>query len=453
MSTQNVSRRKFLVDSSAGTVAAVAAGAMSACASAAPKPAALAVLGGSPVRTKPFPSWPPVTAEMEQSLLAALRSRKWGRTLQGPMHGTGLVVEFEKRFAELVGAARCLATGSCTQSLHTALHAVGVGAGDEVLVAPCTYVASIQAVLLCNALPVFVDVDLDTFQMDPDKIEPLVNGNTRAVEPVHIGGLPCSMERIMAVARKRGLKVVEDAAQAHLAEFKGKKCGTFGDLGCFSFQSSKTLACAEGGAIVGNDEALMERCYLFHNLGLSTRPGSTAIGTKYRMHELEAAILIPQLATLAQQTRTRNDNAAYLARRLAEIPGIVPQKLHEGATAGAYYIYGFRYLKEHFNGAPKEKFLRALRGERIPFTTMYFDELNKQPYIENTLSSPTFQKIFSSERLRRYREENRCPVNDRLSAEGVWLPQYVFLGDKKDMDDIADAVAKIHDSRDQLGKL
>jgi dTDP-4-amino-4,6-dideoxygalactose transaminase len=131
----------------------------------------------------------------------------------------------------------------------------------------------------------------------------------------------------------------------------------------------------------------------------------------------------------------------------------VPQKLHEGATAGAYYIYGFRYLKEHFNGAPKEKFLRALRGERIPFTTMYFDELNKQPYIENTLSSPTFQKIFSSERLRRYREENRCPVNDRLSAEGVWLPQYVFLGDKKDMDDIADAVAKIHDNRDRLAKL
>jgi perosamine synthetase len=453
-----VSRRKFLVDSSAGTVAVVAAGAMSACANAAPMPAALAALGGKPVRTKPFPPWPPVTAEMEQSLLAALRSRKWDHTLQGPMQGTGLVVEFEKRFAELVGAARCLATGSCTQSLHTALHAIGVGAGDEVLVAPCTYVASIQAVLLCNALPVFVDVSLDTYQMDPEKIEPLVNGNTRAVEPVHIGGLPCSMERIMAIARKRGLKVVEDAAQAHLAEFKGKKCGTFGDLGCFSFQSSKTLACAEGGAIVGNDEALMERCYLFHNLGLSAVPGiaakgSAAIGTKYRMHEMEAAILIPQLATLAQQTQTRNDNAAYLARRLAEIPGIVPQKLHEGATKGAFYIYGFRYLKEHFNGAPKQTFLRALRGERIPFTTMYFDELNKQPFLENTLNSPTFQKIFSRERLNRYREENRCPVNDRLSAEGVWLPQYVFLGEKKDMDDIADAVAKIHDNRDQLGKL
>jgi len=453
MSKENVSRREFLAHSSAGTAAAVAAGAMSAYAKAAPKSDTLAALGGSPVRTKPFPTWPPLTAEIEQSLVAALRSGKWGRTLQGPMQGAGLVVEFEKRFAQLIGAAYCLATGSCTQSLHTALHAVGVGAGDEVLVPPCTFIASIPAVLMCNALPVFVDVDLDTFQMDPDKIEPRINGNTRAIEPVHIGGLPCSMENIMAIAKKPGLKVVEDAAQAHLAEFKGKKCGTFGDLGCFSFQSSKVLACAEGGAIVGNDEALMERCYTFHNLGLSARHGSAAIGTNSRMHELEAAVLIPQLATLAQQTKTRNDNAAYLARRLAEIPGIVPQKLHEGATVGAYYIYGFRYQKEHFNGAPKQKFLKALRAEKIPFTTMYFDELNKQPFIEDTLNSPTFQRIFSRQRLTRYRDENHCPSNDRLSAEGVWLPQYVFLGDTKDMDDIADAVAKIHDRKDQLDKI
>jgi dTDP-4-amino-4,6-dideoxygalactose transaminase len=198
----------------------------------------------------------------------------------------------------------------------------------------------------------------------------------------------------------------------------------------------------------------MAQCYNFHNLGLSIKPGGGAtIGTKYRMHELEAAILLPQLGTLAQQVQIRNDNAAYLARRLGDIPGIVPQKLEEGATRGAYYIYGFRYLKVHFNDAPKQKFLKALRAERIPFTTMYFDELNKQPFLEHTLNSPTFQKIFSKERLKRYREENCCPTNDRLSAEGVWLPQYVFLGDKKDMDDIADAVAKIHEGKDQLAKL
>jgi dTDP-4-amino-4,6-dideoxygalactose transaminase len=360
---------------------------------------------------------------------------------------------FEKRFAELIGTKYCLATGSCTQALHTALHAVGVGAGDEVLVPPCTFIASIQAVLLCQALPVFVDVDLDTFQMDADKIELLVSENTRAVEPVHIGGLPCDMVRILAVANQHHLKVVEDAAQAHLAELGGKKCGTFGDLGCFSFQVSKVMPCGEGGAIVGNDEVLMEKCYTFHNMGLSTKGEGFGIGTKYRMNEFEAAVLNPQFAMLPEQTQTRNENATYLARRLGEMPGIVPQKLHKGVTKGAYYIYGFRYQKEHFNDAPKEKFLRALRAEGIPFTTMYFDRLNKQPFIEEALNSRAFQKIFPQQRLKRYREQNHCPRNDQLSTEGVWLPQYVFLGGRKLMDDIADAIVKIHDHRDQLAKL
>lgn len=452
MSQNNVSRRGFIRSASAGA-AAVTVGVVGAYGSSADKANTLAVLGGTPVRKGPFPTWPQTTAEIEKSLVAAFRSGKWGRTLGASRHGSGQVGEFEKRFAEMVGAKHCLATGSCTQSLHTALHAVGVEAGDEVLVAPCTYLASIQAVLMCNALPVFVDVDLDTFQMDPNKIEPLVNENTRAVEPVHIGGIPCDMEPLMAAAGKHNLKVVEDAAQAHLAEYKGKKCGTFGDLGCFSFQTSKVIACGEGGAIVGDDNALMEKCYTFHNIGLSSDGMGAAIGTKYRMHEFEAAVLNPQLSTLAEQTKARNENAAYLAKRLEEIPGIKPQKLYDGVSQAAYYIYGFRYQKEHFNDVPKEKFLRALRGEGIRFTTMYFDELNKQPFIENTLNSRTFQKIFPKERLRQYREQNHCPCNDQLSAEGVWLPQYAFLGGKELMDDIADAMAKIHENREQLARV
>lgn len=448
MASEHVSRRVFLKGASIGTVGAVAAGAVRACQAAGENAGRLAALGGTPVRTKPFPAWPPASEEVEQSLVSAFRSGKWSRAFSG-----GQVATFEKRFAELVGAAHCLATGSGTQALHTALHSVGVGAGDEVLVAPCTFIATVQAILMCNALPVFVDVDIDTYQMDPGSIEPLINSHTRAVEPVHIGGLPCDMERIMAIARNHGLKVVEDAAQAVLAEFRGKKCGTFGDLGCFSFQTSKVIACGEGGAIVGNDSELIEKCYAFHNMGLSAKNQSVGIGTKYRMHELEAALLNPQLATLAEQTRTRNKNAAHLAQRLAEIPGIVPQKLHEGVTQGAYYIYGFRYQKEHFNDAPKEKFLKALRAEKIPFTTMYFDQLNRQPFIDKALSLPVFQQVYSKERLNRYREQNHCPRNDQLSAEGVWLPQYVFLGDTGDMDDIVEAVAKIAANKDQLASL
>lgn len=451
MSRQNVSRRGFIGKASAGAAAAVTVGTVGA--RAAKKAGKLGALGGNRVRTEPYPTWPQPTAEIEKSLVSAFRTGSWGRRLGKTRHGTGQVGMLEKRFAELVGAKHCLATGSCTQALHTALHAVGVGAGDEVLVAPCTYIATVQAILLCNALPVFVDVDIDTFQMDADKIGPLVNGNTRVVEPVHIGGIPCDMDRIMAAAKKHDLKVVEDAAQAHLAEFKGKQCGTFGDLGCFSFQSSKVIACGEGGAIVGDDAELMEKCYVFHNIGVDTDGQRPDIGTKYRMNEFEAAVLNPQFATLEEQTETRNKNAQYLASRLEEIPGIAPQKLHEGVTRAAYYIYGLRYQKEHFNNASKEQFLRAFRGEGMRFTTMYFDRLNKQPYIENTLNSRAFRRIFPAERLKRYHEENHCPRNDQLADEGIWLHQYAFLGTKKLMDQIADAVAKIYENKDQLAKL
>jgi dTDP-4-amino-4,6-dideoxygalactose transaminase len=453
MSKNSQSRRTFIREASAGVLAASAAGVVGARSDVVKKADKLAALGGSPIRTEPFPTWPSVTADMEQSLVSALHSRKWTRQLGQARRGAGQVGEFEQRFARLIGSRHCLATGSCTQALHTALHSVGVEAGDEVLVTPCTYIASIQAVLMCNALPVFVDVDLDTFQMDPDNIEPLVNENTRAVEPVHIGGIPCNMGKLLAVTEKHNLKLVEDAAQAHLAEFNGKRCGTFGDLGCFSFQTSKVIACGEGGAIVSDDERLIEKCYTFHNIGVSPTHVSLAIGTKYRMNEFEAAVLIPQLATLEEQTRTRNENARYLAGRLEEIPGIVPQRLYEGVNQAAYYIYGFRYRKERFNDAPREKFLRALRAEGVRFTTMYFDRLNQQPFIENTLNSRTFQKIFSRQRLQQYREQNHCPRNDQLSAEGVWLPQYAFLGGKGLMDDIADAMVKIYENRDQLARL
>lgn len=316
MSKRNVSRRRFIQNASAGAVAASAAGAAAVYGRVAKNADTLAALGGRPVRTEPYPDWPQITPDIERSLVSALHSGRWTRHLGERRRGAGQVGTFEQRFAKLIGVKHCLATGSCTQSLHTALHSVGVETGDEVLVTPCTYIASIQAVLLCNALPVFVDVDIDTFQMDPDKIEPLVDANTRVVEPVHIGGIPCNMDQLVAVAKKRGLKMVEDAAQAHLAEFGGKKCGTFGDLGCFSFQTSKVMACGEGGAIVGDDEDLIEKCYTFHNIGMSTRHEGFAIGTKYRMNELEAAVLNPQFATLAEQTRARNENAVYLAGRL-----------------------------------------------------------------------------------------------------------------------------------------
>jgi len=177
------------------------------------------------------------------------------------------------------------------------------------------------------------------------------------------------------------------------------------------------------------------------------------IGTKYRMHELEAAILLPQLTTLPEEIRRRDQNAQYLAQLLEKIPGIFPQKRYPAVTQGAYYLFGLRYLKDAFDDVPRDVFLRALRAEGIPYTTMYFDRLNRQPFIDKVLESRSFRRIFSPERIRWYRETNHCPNNDLLAEQGIWLPQTVLLGNQRDMEDIAEAFAKIYRLRGQLRRL
>ncbi|NVM04783.1 MAG: DegT/DnrJ/EryC1/StrS family aminotransferase, partial [Candidatus Helarchaeota archaeon] len=355
MNKKNLTRRQFLTTASVGTVAAVTSGGIGIYGNTSKKAAKLAIHGGQPIRSKPFPAWPKTDEFIEKSLVSTFRGGKWCR-IDG---GANMVATFEKKFAELMGTKRCLATGSGTQALHTSLHSVGVDAGDEVLVTPCTFIASVQVIFLCNALPVFVDVDLETFQIDPDKMEALINENTKAVEPVHISGLPANMDKINAIAKKHNLNVVEDACHAPLAKYKGKKCGTLGDLGCFSFQSSKTLPCGEGGAVIGNDEELMDKCFTFHNIGMPAKTKNSIMGPKYRMNEFEASVLIPQLMIFEEQVDRRNENAKYLTSRLKEMPGIIPQKPYEGTTKGGYYLYGFRYKKEKFNNIPRNKFLKA----------------------------------------------------------------------------------------------
>ena len=263
MYNMKINRRKFIAAASLSTAAAALPRSNYLFGMSRSNNSKLAVLGGEPLRKKPFTSWPQSNSRMEEALVTTAKSGNWYRFESGSKN----VGTFEKKFAEFIGTKYCLATGSGTQSLHTALYAVGVEAGDEVLVTPQTYIASPQAIFLCNALPVFVDVDIDTFQMNPDRMESLINENTKAVEPVHIAGLPCQIDKVMEIARKHNLRVVEDACQAPVGLLNNKTVGTFGDLSCYSFQSSKVLPCGEGGAIVGDDENLMDLCYAFHNIG------------------------------------------------------------------------------------------------------------------------------------------------------------------------------------------
>lgn len=411
-----------------------------------------AVLGGTPVRTKGWSRWPiwiPETDEAE--VLQAIRSGVWSRHR--------LVAEFEKKWAEAVGAKRCVSTVNGTNALITALKQLDIGGRDEVIVTPYTWIATVQAILQTGAMPVFADVDPQTYQIDPDRIEEKITSRTRAVLPVHILGLPADMERIMAISKKHKLLVVEDACQAWLAEINHQKVGTFGNAGCFSFQNSKHLAVGEGGAVVSNDEAFMDRCYSYHNFGMphgsvASEGGSqfVRLGSKVRWSEYQAAVGLAQLKRLETHTRTRNENAAYLRPRMARIPGIVPHKLYDNATRAAYHLFPFRYQKQQFQGLSRAGFLRALRAEGIPCTEGYRPGLNRAPYLKDAFQSKNFRLMYPKESLDfdRYVEQNRCPKNEQLCEETVWLPQNVLLGNQSDMDDIVRAIEKVHEKAEAI---
>ncbi|MCH7556586.1 MAG: DegT/DnrJ/EryC1/StrS family aminotransferase [Planctomycetes bacterium] len=448
MNKNHLTRREFLAAASTGTIVAATSGGIAAYANPGKKAGKLAILGGKPVRTKSWPSWPIWDKSAEKPIISVLRSGKWFR-------GSGTKVsEFEKKYAELMGAKRCLATASGTTALMVALHVLGVDAGDEVIVSPYTFIATYNVVLLAKALPVFADTDPETFQINPDKIEERITKNTRAILPVHILGLPANMDRINAIAKKHNLVVIEDACQAWLAEWRGKKIGTLGDLGCFSFQNSKHLPAGEGGAVVGNDEEIMDRCQSFHNCGrpygsVKKTSGYPIRGSNSRMQEFQAVILMSQMKRLEKDTARRNENAHYLTSRIKDIPGILPHKLYEGVTRAAYHLYPFRYKKEHFNNIPRSKFLSALSAEGIPCSGGYGPQY-KDGLIEEALNSVGYKRLYSRERLKRYRRENHYPDNDQLCKEAVWFSQTLLLGTKRDMDDIADAILKIYENRDKL---
>ncbi|MFB3920722.1 MAG: DegT/DnrJ/EryC1/StrS family aminotransferase [Terriglobia bacterium] len=407
-----------------------------------------ALLGGEPVRKQPFPSWPKTQANDEQAWMTVLKKGHWCR-----MDGN-YAKEFEAAWAKTLGAKYCLATASGTTALFTSLHALGIGPGDEVLVPPYTFVATVNVVLLVHALPVFVDTDPETFQMDANKIEAAITERTKCIIPVHLGGSPADMDKILAVARKHKLPVLEDACQAHLAEWRHQKVSTLGELGCFSFQASKNLNSGEGGAILTNNEDLYKICESFHTNGrgqLDTGFSYVRNGCNHRMTEFQAALLLTQMSRLEEQSRTREQNAEYLTKQLREIPGIAPARMYDGCTRNAYHLYMFRYDNAQFAGLPRSRFLKALEAEGIPCSGGY-TPLNKEPFLKNTLDSRAYRTIYSPEVIAQYQARNHCPANDRLCEEAVWMFQTMLLGTRSDMDQIAEAIRKIQRDAPLLAK-
>ena len=439
----NSSRRMFLRRSAVGAALAVASPPW-VIAQASDQPAAL---GGAPVKKTPFASWPQIYANDKTAWNDVLEKKEWCR------NNGDYVKTFEREYANMLGAKECLATSSGTTALFTSLNALGVEPGDEVIVSPYTFVASVNVILLQHAIPVFVDTDCETFQLDADKIEDAITDRTKCMIPVHLVGYPADLDKILRVAKKHKIAVLEDACQAHLAEWRGKKVGTLGELGCFSFQVTKNLSSGEGGAISGSNEDLMDRCYSFHSNG---RERKNAKGFRYqhngvnvRMTEFQGALLLQQMTRITAQAEKRTQNADYLTSLLEPIAGIHPAKLYEGATRSAYHLYMLRYDPNEFSGLSREKFKSALQKEGIPCSTGY-SPLNKEPFLKETLYSKGYQSIYGKEYLDQWFEKNHLPENDRLCGEALWFLQFMMLGEKSGMEQIAEAIRKIQKHSSEL---
>lgn len=415
-----------------------------------PMTSTLALHGGAPVRTRPFPAWPVFDASDEARLLGALRSGRWGR-LAGDQ-----VAEFESRFAAMHGCRHGIAVVNGTVALRLALLAAGLDAGDEVIVPAYTFLSTATAVVEADLVPVFADIDDATFNIDPAAIAAAITPRTRAVVPVHFAGQPADMDAILALARRHDLFVLEDAAHAHGARLEGggpgapwRPAGSMGHAATFSFQSSKNLTAGEGGIIVTNDDTLADVCRSMHNCGRV--PGGLwyehhVIAGNYRLGEFQGAVLNSQLDRLEAQTDTRDANGRHLAARLSAIPGVHPQARPVSCARHSQHLFMLRLDAAAF-GAPRAAVLAALAAEGIPCSGGYGYPLPEQPLFRNKAFGPYLADV----RGRLDYTRVNCPVSAHVCRDaGVWLEQSLLLGTRADMDDIVAAFEKVRANRHHL---
>jgi dTDP-4-amino-4,6-dideoxygalactose transaminase len=395
----------------------------------------LAINGGPKTINKEFP-WPIYDQTEVDAVTDIVKSGVWANP-----NCDGQVLEFEKKFAEYCGTKYALSCANGSIALRLALIACGVRPGDEVIIPPYTFIATASIVVEVNCVPVFVDIEPDTYNIDLVAVEKAITPRTKVIIPVHFAGQASNMDALAEIAKKHNLKIIEDACHGHGGEYKGKKLGSIGDAGCFSFQSSKNLTCGEGGMVITNDDNLAAMVDSLRNVG-RVKGGQWYehhyLGCNYRITQLQIALLSEQFNRLEEQTRKRNENGLYLNSLLEKIEGISPLSRGHGETLHTYHIYIFRYDKKYFNNLPKKEFAAMLAAEGVPSFMGYPEPLYKQPVFQ--------QKNFMCYAIPDYVDYTKvhCPVTEKACyKEAVWIMQNAMLGTKEDMEKFADGIRKI----------
>jgi len=353
--------------------------------------------------------------------------------------GSEAITRFEESFAVFQDAKYCISTNSGTAALWVALKAAGVKAGDEVIIPAYTFIATASAVLMANAIPVFVDIDENTFNIDPHLIQKAITEKTKAIMPVHIGGNPADLDSIINIGNQYNIPIVEDAAQAHGAEWKGKKVGAIGLGGIFSFQTSKNMTAGEGGAIITNDEHFKEACFSYHNCG-RVKGGEwyehQHLGGNFRLNALAASLLTPQLKMIDGDMELRDKNKEKLDNALKQIDGFEVTESYPQTTRSAHHLYILKYKKEKFNGIHRDIFFKAMQAEGVFTYAGYKPIYKEQLFITDPEEYPWLKDYdYASMSL---------PITERIChEESVWLKQNHLLGNDKDIQDIIDAFEKV----------
>jgi dTDP-4-amino-4,6-dideoxygalactose transaminase len=405
----------------------------------------LAIKGGGKACDFQWPKWPIWGDEERQALLGVLESGEW-------WYGEK-VREFEKRFAEFQGARFGVTCSSGTAALETALLALGVGVGDEVIVPAYTFVATASSVLKANAIPVFADIEPDTLCIDPDDVERKITDKTRAIIPVHMAGYVADMDRLGAIAKARDLLIIEDACHSWGSQWRGKGTGAIGDCGSFSFQASKNISSAEGGIILTDSEELAETSRSYTNCGRGKDAPwyqHFVLGGNQRLTEFQAALLLAQLTRLESQTLVRQANAETITRGLAEIPGIMTMKPDPRMTRRSYHLYPFRIDLDRF-GVSVDRFAEGLSAEGVPAHPLYPHPLYRNPLFQRSGTGPQYCPISCPYYGKKVDYAAvYCPVCEQVCKDTVIIPHAVLLAEEGAMDGLIAAVQTVCEHAEEL---